>query len=163
MGVRPVSGTVTPAADAEVTITSFGFLHGPAPAMAHLVIDAREHFRDPHFSPGLRDLDATDERVYQAVTTTRGVRDLVLAAALAVLAFRSGPVPGPVAVAIGCAGGRHRAAGIAIALARLLESEGVTTAIAHRDITKPVVPGRPGLAACEALPARAIAGRQAGA
>ena len=136
--MRPVSGTVTPAVDADVTITSFGFLHGPAPE-AHLVIDAREHFRDPHFDPVLRDLDATDERVYQAVTTTRGVRDLLLAAALAVLAFRSGPVHGPVAVAIGCASGRHRAAGIAIALGRLLESEGVTTAVAHRDIARPVV------------------------
>ena len=73
------------------------------------MIDAREHFRDPHFSPALRDLDATDERVYQAVTTTRGVRDLILAAALAVLAFRLA-VPGPVAVAVGCSGGRHRAA-----------------------------------------------------
>ncbi|HEX4830939.1 MAG TPA: RNase adapter RapZ, partial [Trebonia sp.] len=88
----------------EVAITSFGFLHGPPPDGQHLVVDVRGHFRDPHFSEALRDLDATDPRVYQAVTTTRGVADLIMATALAVAAFRSGPVPGPVAVAIGCAG-----------------------------------------------------------
>jgi RNase adaptor protein for sRNA GlmZ degradation len=124
---------------AEVAITSFGFLHGPPPAGQHLVVDVRGHFRDPHFSEALRDLDATDPRVYQAVTTTRGVTDLTMAAALAIAAFRSGPVPGPVAIAIGCAGGRHRAAGIAIALSRLLDDWGIPASVAHRDIARPVV------------------------
>jgi len=67
------------AAGAPVEIVSFGYLHGPPPT-AHLILDLRSHFRDPHVDPGLRELTA----------------------------YRSGPSAGPVTVAVGCAGGRHR-------------------------------------------------------
>jgi UPF0042 nucleotide-binding protein len=122
-----------------VTITSFGYLHGVPPEGAHLTIDVRRHFRDPHVDPSLRDLDATDRRVYDSVLRTPGVRDLVMATVQTIQAFRAGPAPGPVAIAIGCAGGRHRAPAIAIALARLLTAAGIPAAVEHRDISRPVV------------------------
>jgi UPF0042 nucleotide-binding protein len=62
-----------------------------------------------------------------------------MAAGLAVAAFRSGPVPGPVAVAVGCAGGRHRAAAIAIAIGELLDGWGIPADVVHRDIARPVI------------------------
>lgn len=52
-----------------VEIESFGYLHGEPPA-AHLTIDLREHFRDPHVSPELRYMTAHDEPVRTAVLNT---------------------------------------------------------------------------------------------
>lgn len=121
-----------------VTVTSFGYLHGPPPT-AHLTIDVRHHFRDPHARPELRHLDATDGRVYAVVLETPGVRDLVRAAASQVAAYLAGPSTGPVAVAVGCAGGRHRAPAIAMAVVRVLTDRGIAARAEHRDIGRPVV------------------------
>ncbi|MEU0242298.1 RNase adapter RapZ [Nocardiopsis sp. NPDC006198] len=92
----------------EVTIISFGFLHSPPPAHAHLVIDLRTHFRDPHVGPQLRELTSSDPRVREHVLATEGVRDLVHAIALAAVAMASGPARADLVIAIGCAGGRRR-------------------------------------------------------
>jgi len=126
----------------EVTITSFGFLHGAAPEGQHLTVDLRHHFRDPHHDASLRYATAEDDRVYQAVLGTAGISELVVDVARMVLAFLDGPVPGPVNVALGCAGGRHRAAAVAIATAGVLRQQGVPVAVTHRDMHRPVV-GRP--------------------
>jgi UPF0042 nucleotide-binding protein len=123
----------------EVTITSFGYLHGEPPAGQHLVVDLRHHFRDPHGDKSLRYLTAVDDRVYQAVLGTAGISELVVDAARMVLSFLDGPVAGPVSVAFGCAGGRHRAAAVAMATARVLRDQGVPAAVAHRDMHRPVV------------------------
>jgi UPF0042 nucleotide-binding protein len=88
----------------DITVISFGYLHGEPPA-AHLVVDLRHHFRDPHVNPQFRYLTARDQEVRDAVTATRGITDLVTALAFAVTAFRTGPTTGPVTVAVGCAGG----------------------------------------------------------
>lgn len=89
---------------AVVEIVSFGYLHDAPPA-AHLTIDLRHHFRDPHVSPELRYMTADDEPVRTAVLGTPGIRELVEATATAVTAFASGPSAGTVTVADGCAGG----------------------------------------------------------
>ena len=122
-----------------VEITSFGYLHGAPPPGAHLTIDLRVHFRDPHINPALRHLTAVDKRVQDAVLDTPGITALVAAAADAVTAFRSGPGTGPVVVACGCAGGRHRAAVVAMTLAGFLLRNGLTVAVYHRDLHRPVV------------------------
>lgn len=127
---------------APVEIVSFGYGHSPAPA-AHMLFDLREHFRDPHVSPALRNLTAADERVVRAVMGTPGVRDLIAGVLMAVEAFRSGPSPAPVTVAVGCAGGRHRSAVIADDLAGKLRALGVPVTLTHRDIGRPVI-GRGG-------------------
>lgn len=124
---------------ADVTITSFGYGHGEPPGGAHLTIDVRCHFRDPHVDPALRDLDATDKQVYATVLQTPGIRDLVVATVHAIQAFRASSVGGPVSVAVGCTGGRHRAPAIAITLASCLKAAGIRTAVHHRDIGKPVI------------------------
>ena len=128
----------SPASAPAVTITSFGYLHGPPPA-AHLTIDVRHHFRDPHARPELRELDAADARVRAAVAQTPGAGDLALSAGGMVAAFRAGPTAGQVYVAIGGAGGRHRAPAIAMAMSRALAGQGVPSLVEHRDMARPVV------------------------
>ncbi|MFC8853859.1 ATPase [Streptomyces sp. NPDC057144] len=121
-----------------VEIVSFGYLHD-APPVAHLTIDLRHHFRDPHVSPELRYMTAEDAPVRAAVLDTPGITALVEATATAVTAFASGPSAGTVTVADGCAGGRHRAPTFALALAERLRSEGHRVTVAHRDLHRPVV------------------------
>nr|WP_276319260.1 RNase adapter RapZ [Streptomyces luteoverticillatus] len=123
----------------EVVIVSFGYLHGEPPP-AHLTIDLRDHFRDPHISPDLRYMTADDEPVRTAVLGTPGIPDLVEAAVVAVHAYASGPSAGLVTVASGCAGGRHRAPVFARELAkRLLRQDGSLVSLHDRDLDKPVV------------------------
>ncbi|MFE0249868.1 ATPase [Streptomyces sp. NPDC059010] len=121
-----------------VEIVSFGYLHDEPPT-AHLTIDLRHHFRDPHVSPELRYMTANDEPVRTAVLNTPGITDLVEATATAVAAFASGPSAGTVTVADGCAGGRHRAPTFARALAERLIAAGHSVTLHHRDLDKPAV------------------------
>ncbi|MFC6081666.1 RapZ C-terminal domain-containing protein [Sphaerisporangium aureirubrum] len=123
---------------AAVEIVSFGYLHGEPPP-AHLIVDLRHHFKDPHVSPELRCMTAHDEPVRATVLGTPGITHLVQATASAVLAFLAGPNAGTVTVADGCAGGRHRAPTFAMALADLLMRMGVAVDLHHRDLSKPVV------------------------
>jgi UPF0042 nucleotide-binding protein len=121
-----------------VEIVSFGYLHDPPPE-AHLTVDLRHHFRDPHVSPALRYMTADDAPVRTAVLATPGIQQLVDASASAVRAFLAGPSAGPVTVASGCAGGRHRAPTFARALADRLTALGYSVTVTHRDLHKPVV------------------------
>jgi RNase adaptor protein for sRNA GlmZ degradation len=121
-----------------VDIVSFGYLHA-APPVAHLTIDLRSHFCDPDVSPELRHLTADDESVRAAVLGTSGVRELVDATVRAVTAFADGPSAGPVVVADGCAGGRHRAPTFARELATRLLEDGHEVTMHHRDMHRPVV------------------------
>ncbi|MFE7566238.1 ATPase [Streptomyces sp. NPDC057539] len=123
---------------AAVEIISFGYLHGEPPA-AHLTVDLRHHFRDPHVDPALRYMTAEDEPVRQAVLGTAGISELVASVAHAVDAFAAGPSAGAVVVADGCAGGRHRAPAFATALGEQLKLAGHEATVSHRDIGKPVV------------------------
>jgi RNase adaptor protein for sRNA GlmZ degradation len=126
------------AASHLIGITSFGYLHG-APPTAHLTVDLRTHFRDPHVSPELRHMTAHDAPVRDAVLSTPGINVLLDAAVSAVLGFLAGPSAAAVTVAIGCAGGRHRAPTLAAALADRLRAAGITASLTHRDLGKPVV------------------------
>jgi RNase adaptor protein for sRNA GlmZ degradation len=116
-----------------IHVISFGYLHGGPPA-AHLTVDVRAHFRDPHVSPELRYLTAHDAQVRAAVLSTPGITLLIDAVAVTAACFLAGPSAGPVTIAVGCAGGRHRAATIAMELGRLLGAS-----VEHRDLDKPVV------------------------
>lgn len=116
-----------------VQIVSFGYLHGAPPA-AHITIDLRTHFRDPHVDPALRELTAHDQTVVDAVLSTPGIVQLIDATVAAVAAFQVGPSAGPVSVAVGCAGGKHRAGVAAEVLADRLGAN-----LVHRDLHRPVV------------------------
>ena len=122
-----------------VSITTFGYLHGGAPS-AHLTLDLREHFRDPHDNPALRILTAEHEVVRAVVLLTPGIRALIDSTAAAILAYLAGPSGGPVTVAVGCAGGRHRAATVGMELAQVLTDQfSVHVDLTHRDLDKDVV------------------------
>lgn len=141
-----------------VEITSFGYLHGEEPE-ARLKLDLRHHFRDPHVRSELRYLTAHDRAVRDAVMATDGIRDLVVAVTAAVEAFLAGPRQDePVTLAVGCAGGRHRAASVAIflfwivsgdaeaakeagveELAARFDGRDLDVLLVHRDLGKPVV------------------------
>ncbi|MFE2721328.1 ATPase [Kitasatospora sp. NPDC059327] len=123
----------------EIRVVSFGYLHGAPPEGATLVLDLRHHFRDPHLDPALREQTAHDLPVRRAVLATPGIREAIVGAGLLADAFDSGPADAPLTVAVGCAGGRHRAATVAMALARRLAKTGATVHLTHRDLDKPVV------------------------
>ncbi|TLQ38880.1 hypothetical protein FEF34_40290 [Streptomyces marianii] len=125
-------------APAAVELISFGYLHSLAPE-ADLVIDMRRHFRDPHVTPGLRELTADHELVMRAVFDTDGVPELAVAIRAAVDAFRAGPSAGTVRVAVGCAGGRHRSAAMVNYLEMQYRGDGIKASKEHRDIHLPVV------------------------
>ncbi|WP_200764660.1 RapZ C-terminal domain-containing protein [Streptomyces malaysiensis] len=150
-----------PAQPVTVRITSFGFLHGEVPG-AHLVVDLRHHFRDPHVNPQLRHMTAYDAEVRSTVMNTAGIKPLMAGITAAVEAFLAGPSGDfPVDVALGCAGGRHRAGSTAMALAAIVAGDvetagevggeelaqlaeqfvgrGIRVELVHRDLAKPVV------------------------
>ncbi|MFJ9605452.1 ATPase [Kitasatospora sp. NPDC101176] len=122
----------------EIRVISFGFLHD-APPPAHLTLDLRLHFKDPHVNPALRYLSAEDLPVRAAVLATPGIQELIAAAAAVVDAYDAGPEDAPLTIAVGCAGGRHRAATVARVLAKRLGKTGVPVHLTHRDLPKPVV------------------------
>lgn len=118
-------------------IISFGYGHHPAPA-AHVIADVRPWFRDPHLSPHLREKTGRDPEVILNVLSTTGVAQFIkhLFGTLGVLAER---LEGPVTVAIGCVGGRHRSTVIATWLCALAETAHWNTELVHRDIDQPVL------------------------
>ncbi|MGW1598803.1 RapZ C-terminal domain-containing protein [Streptomyces sp. NPDC002343] len=141
-----------------VAITSFGYLHGQEPA-ARVCYDLRHQFKDPHLRPELRHLTARDAPVRETVMGTDGVLALVHAIAATVDAYLAGPRQDePLTVAVGCAGGRHRSATVADALAVVLSGDaeraaayrvadlaerytgrGLVVDLHHRDLDKDVV------------------------
>lgn len=123
-----------------IEITSFGYLHGEAPE-ADITLDLRTHFRDPHVSPELRYLTAEDEAVRQAVRNTPGIMPLVTAAAAMVSAYLAGPsaTVKHTWIAVGCAGGRHRAASVALEIQTALSEQGIEATVTHRDLHLDVV------------------------
>ncbi|MFD8080726.1 ATPase [Kitasatospora sp. NPDC059722] len=122
----------------EINIVSFGYLHD-APPPAHLTLDLRLHFNDPDVNPALRYLTAEDLPVRAAVLATPGIQELIAGTAALVDAYDSGPQDAPLTIAVGCAGGRHRAATVARVLARRLGKTGVPVHLTHRDLGQPVV------------------------
>lgn len=121
-----------------IEIVSFGFGHA-VPPEAHVVLDLRQHFRDPHVNPALRYLTAEDRVVRRTVLRTAGIRPLLRATVRQVRAFEAGPSGGSIVVAVGCVGGRHRSAVVAHCLARRLTRRGLEVVLRHRDIRRPVI------------------------
>lgn len=116
-----------------VTVISFGHLAGPAPT-AHITVDLRQHFRDPHIDPDLRALTARDPLVREHVLATPGIEKLVTALVRAAEAFLGGPGAGDLTIAVGCADGRHCAPTVASLVAERLADQRLDVEIAHRDL-----------------------------
>lgn len=122
-----------------VAVTSFGYLHGPAPD-AEITLDVRNNLRDPHPDPVMRGLTGLDTRVRHHVLRTPGA--LVLVAHVVLLTRDLVELPtsqgGTFRIAIGCAGGRHRSVVLASEIAETLKVAGVVQ-LTHRDVHRPVV------------------------
>lgn len=127
---RRVVNTTVPA----LFLVSFGYLHlsttldgQPVAPAADRVEDVRYTLRDPAAARVLLDLDGYDPRVQQAVLNTPGARELLddlVADALS-------PSTWPRTFAIGCQGGKHRAAALIILLARELQERGFQVHVRH--------------------------------
>jgi len=127
----------------QVLVTSFGYLHlhGEPPLKADVLMDVRDHLRDPHVDPTFRELTGHDTAVMERVLATPGASELIdaLAAAAAALLPGAQQTGRLIRVAIGCAGGRHRSVVIADAIAARLALAGWGAEAEHEHINQPVV------------------------
>lgn len=119
-----------------VTIVSFGYLHGDPPP-ADVTVDLRQRMRDPHHDPAMRELTGADLAIVARVKNAPGAAQILGSLAMVARAMTEGG--GPVTVALGCAGGRHRSYVMAEWLASTLRFGGVEVQVVHRDVHLPVV------------------------
>ncbi|MGW2952801.1 RapZ C-terminal domain-containing protein [Streptomyces eurythermus] len=124
-----------------IRLTSFGYLHlrtgldgSPIPPAAERIEDVRDRLRDPAVARDILDLDGLDPRVQSVVLATPGAREL-----LANLADYADLPAGPSRIAIGCAGGRHRASGLTELLVRELRARGREVVVEHLHVHLPRV------------------------
>lgn len=118
-----------------IKLVSFGHLHGPAPR-ADRIEDVRARLRDPaRMSTELLDSDGFDPAVQAIVETTPGAAALLVNLG----AYCLSALDDDLTVAVGCAGGRHRAPALVELLARRLEAVGVEVDVDHRDVHLPRV------------------------
>jgi RNase adaptor protein for sRNA GlmZ degradation len=127
-----------------IRLISFGYLHLPtgpdgSPALpaADRIEDVRDRLRDPAAARDILDLDGLNPRVQDVVLNTPGARELI--ANLANLADYADLPAGPRRIAIGCAGGRHRASGLTEILARTLRDRGREVEVEHLHVHLPRV------------------------
>lgn len=94
----------------------------------------RKRLRDPAAARDILDLDGRHPRVQHVVLNTPGARELLVN-----LADYAELPAGPRTIAIGCAGGKHRAAALAELLARALHERGHRVEVEHRHVDLPRV------------------------
>ena len=128
-----------PQAALVLTVSSFGFKHGPQ-TDADWVIDARL-MPNPFWEPELRPLTGLDAQVRDFVLKqpearefVQHIRDVLRWALPHYLDHRRGFLH----VAIGCTGGRHRSVVMAEELGRRMTDEKAwTVRVVHRDVARP--------------------------
>lgn len=120
-----------------VHLISFGYLHlnGGPPPQADRVEDVRDRLRDPAAAAHILDLDGRDPQVQHVVENTRRARPLLDNLVAYVLMCE------PSRIAIGCAGGKHRAGALVELLARRLNGHDCEVEIEHQHIHLPRVLG----------------------
>ncbi|MFI6603727.1 hypothetical protein ACIBHX_46490 [Nonomuraea sp. NPDC050536] len=114
-------------------LISFGYLHlptdsegRPIPPAADRVEDVRDRLRDPAAARDILDLDGLHPRVQEIVLNTAGARELIDN----LVDYALLPA-GPKAIAIGCAGGKHRAASLVEITARQVRARGREVEVKH--------------------------------
>lgn len=137
-----------------VRVISFGFGHTGAldddgetvlaPPEADIVLDLRRTLRNPHHDPAMRYLTGLDQVVYDHVLATPGAQTLAHNTAfMAHILLTQARVPA-LTIGSGCAGGRHRAVGIAREVHRLLVELAAAgpyrVDLVHRDVHRDVLP-----------------------
>lgn len=121
----------------RVEVVSFGFKHG-SPADLNLLFDVR-FLPNPFYVAGLKPFTGREPQVASYVLDNDAGREFLctLAPLLAFLvpSYRDNGTS-PLAIGIGCTGGKHRSVAVAEALARALSSRGFPIAVTHRDLGK---------------------------
>jgi RNase adaptor protein for sRNA GlmZ degradation len=123
-----------------IKLVSFGYGHPDGPPPAHVTLDVRNLFRDPHLDPALLPMSGLDAPVRASVLRQPGAFPT-----LWYLADLAWTLEGAVdlVVAIGCVAGRHRAPALVAELTRLLGTftpTPPTVVVCHRDIDRAVLP-----------------------
>jgi UPF0042 nucleotide-binding protein len=126
----------------DLLVYSFRYGHGELLPTADVVVDVRMRFRDPHIDPQLRGMTGRDQAVVDKVLGTDGV-DRYIAALWKVASALLATGTGPVSVAVGCVGGRHRSVVIAAEVARRASAGGWSTVVEHLHVDRPVIQRKP--------------------
>ncbi|MFF8329197.1 RapZ C-terminal domain-containing protein [Rhodococcus qingshengii] len=124
-----------------IELVSFGFLHldtdhqgRPVLPYADRIEDVRDRLRDPAAARTILDLDGHHPRVQNVVLATPGAREL-----LDNLTDYATLPAGPRRIAIGCAGGKHRACALIELLAQRLTGRNVPVTVTHHHAHLPRV------------------------
>ncbi|MGC5012482.1 RapZ C-terminal domain-containing protein [Streptosporangium sp. DT93] len=126
----------TPTTPIQITITSFGYNHGPAPT-ADITVDARR-LHIPTDRPGMSRRTGRSAKIRRTILVTPGARELVHHAAAGALDLMV--ITGRrVTIAAGCATGRHASVVLAREIGRLIRADDITVRVEHRDIDKPAL------------------------
>ena len=125
------------APEMNVTISSFGFKHGP-PRGLDMLFDVR-FLPNPHFVPELRPFTGRDQPVIDFLRSEGEVEETIrrvvdLLDYLLPLFRREGK--SYLTVGVGCTGGRHRSVMVAEAIKDSLALRGFKGKVVHRDIDK---------------------------
>ncbi|MFJ8158886.1 hypothetical protein [Streptomyces sp. NPDC094468] len=119
--------------DRPLILVSFGFLHlatdhqgRPVLPDADRIEDVRERLRDPAAARDILDFDGHHPRVQDVVLATPGAREL-----LDNLTDYAALPAGPRRIAVGCAGGRHRACALIELLAQRVADRGIAAMTLH--------------------------------
>jgi len=121
----------------EIQLTSFGFKYGKLPDL-DLCFDAR-FLANPYYVDELKPLSGLDPRVYDFVFSHLEAQQFAEQIAKLLKDFlphykRDGRCE--LVVAIGCTGGRHRSPALVEKISQILNQEGISCYIQHRDIDK---------------------------
>jgi UPF0042 nucleotide-binding protein len=126
---------VTPDADLQTTVVSFGYKYG-LPVDADLVVDCR-FLPNPHWEPELRPHTGREPIIRDFVLKQVGAKEFVDAYTDVLALLREGYLREGkryLTLAVGCTGGKHRSVVIAEELAARLEALGADVRLVHRDL-----------------------------
>lgn len=118
----------------SVSIITFGYKHG-VPIDTDLLMDVR-FIPNPYYLPELRPLTGRDEAVQEYVFRSEECQEFIqrfsdLLKFLLPNYQKEGKTH--ISIGIGCTGGQHRSIAIGIKLGEMLESEGYSVNVKHRD------------------------------
>lgn len=114
-------------------LVSFGFLHLPKTPDGQVILPVADRIedvrtlRDPAAARTIIDLDGFDPRVQQVVLDTPGARGLLDN----LVAYALLPAISTHTIAIGCAGGKHRACALVVLTCQVLRARGLNVDTQH--------------------------------
>ena len=125
-----------PPSDMNVTLFSFGYKHSLPEA--DTVIDVR-FLPNPYYVPELTSGTGLDKDVADYVLDNQAARDFFQhfkSFLLTYIKSHANADRSSISFAVGCTGGRHRSVAVTENIKKILEKQGFTVDISHRDINK---------------------------